>query len=100
MGETISKKEKLNNGADKRNIISGEEISGVPELVIKDGKVQMVMPNMTSVGGIVNRELEIVQPSKKKVTTSTSFKQINHTEKWTEKETQKFYRVIIFYLIC
>jgi len=88
--ETITKKEKLENGMDKRIAVSMEDVSPVPAIVIKDGKVQMVMP----AGESINKQLEIVQPSKKKVTTSTSFKQINHTEKWSEKETQKFYRAL------
>jgi len=37
--------------------------------------------------------LEIVL-EKKKITTSNSFKNINHSEKWTEEETKKFYRAI------
>ena len=88
--ETIMKKEKLNDQNYKEIVVKHEK-SHVPEVIFKDGRVQVLGP---IVEGSVKEELEIVQPKKKKITTSTSFKQMTHTEKWTEKETNKFYRVI------
>jgi len=92
--EVITKKEKLSNGKYKEVIVPTEQKPAVPELIIKDGKVQVANVNDINGGRLVKKELEIVQLTKKKVTTSTSFKNVNHTEKWTEKETEKFYRAL------
>ncbi len=90
--EVIMKKEKLSNGGIKEVIVQAPEQN---MLVIKDGKVQLAAVNDNAI--MKKKDLEIVQQTKKKVTTSTSFKQVNHTEKWTEKETEKFYRVTKFF---
>jgi hypothetical protein len=94
MEEVIMKKEKHNDGGCRGLLVPMDERPMVPELVLKDGKVQLSMPSAISEEREIRKELEIVKPGKKKVTTSTSFKKVNHTEKWTEKETEKFYRAL------
>jgi len=63
-----------------------------PKIIIKDGKVQIDNSHIQN-QDIEKPCLEIVL-EKKKITTSNSFKNINHSEKWTEEETKKFYRAI------
>jgi hypothetical protein len=90
--EKIVKKEKLNNSEPLKIDQFLEDKILAPKIIIKDGKVQI------DNSSILNQEiepprLEIVL-EKKKITTSNSFKNINHSEKWTEEETKKFYRAI------
>jgi hypothetical protein len=92
--EVIVKKEKHDDGGYMKVLVSSDERPRVPEIVLKDGRVQIALPCSEDNERENRRELEIVKPEKKKVTTSTSFKKINHTEKWTEKETEKFYRAL------
>jgi len=88
--EKIVKKEKIGDSSPVIRTPSKQENCEVPRLLIKDGKVQvddsMLMVESTE-------PLEVVV-EKKKLTTSNSFKAINHSEKWTEKETRKFYRAL------
>ena len=93
LGEIIVKKEKLESG---ENVKVKEESLMVPEIVFIDGKIQVVKPDLSRNDEKIHTELEIVNSSKAKMTTSTSFKPVNHTEKWTEQETNKFYRVTKF----
>jgi hypothetical protein len=94
--EVLNKKEKLEN--NKVNKVAVSPIEGsmvqVPEIVFKDGKAQVMLPEVSLTDAKGNNKLEVVQNKKKKVTTSSSFKQSSHTEKWTEKETRKFYRAL------
>jgi len=93
LGEKTIKKEKLENQVSNKVIVPGKELPTVPELVFVNGKVQVAVNNSQQIEHGETKKLEIVNPGKKKVTTSNSFKKSVHTEKWTEKETIKFYRV-------
>lgn len=90
--EVIVKKEKLQNGASKEIVMLDDDQPVFPEIVLKDGKIQVAESVIQAVEKVPQR-LQIVQVTKKKITTSISFKQANHTEKWTELENEKFYRV-------
>jgi len=68
-----------------------EEKILAPKLIIKDGKVQLDNSYLSHTEP--QKPLVEVVMDKKKITTSNSFKNINHSEKWTEEETRKFYRV-------
>lgn len=90
--ETIKKHEKLNDGAAIVPQTSTEQKIEAPKLVLKDGKVKLEVPSFEA----ETKEqgpIEVFQ-DKKKFTTSNSFKNINHSEKWTEDETEKFFRAL------
>lgn len=87
--ETIKKQEKC---SDSHAVIKKETIEEkyeVQRLVCKNGKVQLDAVE----DDITEKEIEVVRDYKK-LTTSNSFKNINHSEKWTEDETEKFYRAL------
>lgn len=93
--EVIVKKEKLESGEN----IKGKGAPCVTKgLIYLNGKVQIINSDLSRNMNDAQPELEIVNSTKAKRTTSTSFKQVNHTEKWTDQETSKFYRVIIYCL--
>lgn len=112
MNEAIVKKRKLNNEVveladiqtsgditrettSRTGITDREEnsIRPQPQLIMKDGKVQLSMPQLVQERS-QQIPLEVVKFNRKKVTTSSSFRNTIHTEKWTPKETKKFYRVL------
>jgi len=90
--EVISKKEKLNNETSLSIPQLTEEKILAPKLIIKDGKVQLDNSYLSHTEP--QKPLVEVVMDKKKITTSNSFKNINHSEKWTEEETRKFYRAL------
>jgi uncharacterized protein (DUF2132 family) len=90
--EKISKKEKLNSGETLSLVRRTENLYAVPRLVLKNGKTLLD----TSFDASFENELKTLEivPEKKKLTTSNSFRNINHSEKWTEEETTRFYRAL------
>jgi len=90
--EKITKKEILNNNKiiDIPQLM--EESFPVPKIVFKDGKAQLDDSFLSRPEQEIP-SLEVVV-DKKRLTTSNSFKNINHSEKWTEEETRKFYRAL------
>jgi hypothetical protein len=105
--ENVDKREKLNNEQGHRLEETEAKKAAkapVPRIVIKDGEIVIDNGDDDIAGANNNNELQLVS-EKKKITTSNSFKNINHSEKWTEEETQKFYRALEifgtdFSLIC
>jgi len=90
--EKINKKEKLNSTDSLLLPKIVEENFLVPKIVFKDGKAQLDDSHL-SIPELEKQLVEVVV-DKKKLTTSNSFKNINHSEKWTEEETKKFYRAL------
>lgn len=90
--EKICKKEKLNSGDSLSLITTSPNTHKVPKLVFKNGKTILE----TSEDLPFENEMKIVEVvhEKKKLTTSNSFRNINHSEKWTEEETVRFYRAL------
>jgi len=90
--EMLVKKEKLNNEESFKIEQAVEDKILTPKIILKDGKVQI--DNSPIFNQEIVKPLLQVVLEKKKITTSNSFKNINHSEKWTEVETKKFYRAI------
>lgn len=89
--EKIVKKEKLNDGSCALLVKEEEpKIPKAPKLVIKNGK--------TCVQEEINEQMAekplVEVTTTKKTVTSNSFKKVNYTEKWTEEETELFYRAL------
>jgi len=60
--------------------------NNTPKIVIVNGIPELQMPSPPKAHELVT--------VKSKLTTSNSFKNYNHTDKWTEQETKKFYRAL------
>lgn len=90
--EVIAKKEKLNNDNSLTIPQLTEEKILAPKIIFKDGKAQLDNSYLSK--SEPQKPLIEVVVDKKKITTSNSFKNINHSEKWTEEETRKFYRAL------
>jgi len=90
--EIIAKKEKLNNGQVMTFGKPVENLYPVPTIVLKDGKAHL--ETKFDLPLEVQFNTFAVVPEKKKFTTSNSFRNINHSEKWTEEETTRFYRAL------
>jgi len=71
----------------------------VPQVVFKDGRVQLDLSPQEK-EETMQKPLLVVAGNQKKVTTSRSFKKISNTEKWSEYDTRKFYRVTHFSQNC
>lgn len=81
--ERILNKEESNPNENMR--------SSEKSLKIVNGKLQIAYPEVSA---IENDKIITLGHSKPEKTTSMSFRQRNHTEKWTPDETKKFFRVI------
>jgi hypothetical protein len=90
--EKISKKEKLNCGDALTLARKADHTVTVPKLILKNGKTLIDTSYDVACENDL-KPLEIVL-EKKKLTTSNSFRNINHSEKWTEEETTRFYRAL------
>jgi Transcription initiation factor TFIIIB, Bdp1 subunit len=71
---------------------------GAPRLIIKDGK--LVVDETSLVQRESDNKLAVVDNKKPQKLTSMSFRQRNHTEKWTEEETRKFFKVYVILEMC
>jgi len=63
----------------------------MPKIILVDGKPILDNSAMEKHQKMKKEEVVI---AKAKLTTSNSFKNYNHTDKWTEQETRKFYRAL------
>jgi len=63
----------------------------MPKIILVDGKPVLDNSAMEKHQKMKKEEVVI---AKAKLTTSNSFKNYNHTDKWTEQETRKFYRAL------
>jgi len=83
----------LNNDKESKNMKQEFENnsagSSVPKIVLVNGIPELQVSSANATRG--NDNLVV---AKLKLTTSNSFKNYNHTDKWTEQETKKFYRAL------
>ena len=66
---------------------------GVPRIIIKDGKPILDTSNVISNLKDNSKELTLADNKKAARVTSMSFRKKNHTEKWSDDETRRFFKV-------
>jgi len=72
-------------------IFNQTELAFAPQIIFKDGKIVVDNSNLTV---REEKKLTLVENKKPFKLTSMSFRSKNHTAKWTEEETRKFYKSI------
>jgi hypothetical protein len=78
-------------GAQNELATTNDQNPLAPRLILKDG--QLVLADSIVPFGNRDKKLTVVQNKKPPIVTSMSFRQRNHTEKWTAEETRKFLKV-------